>query len=138
MPRDEHQSDDDQTRQDPGKIEWVIGGISGVLVAGMIAFLVYQALDATPSKPLINVTVQNIEQTPVGYRIEFRAENSGGATAADVTIEGTLERDGQTVETLDTTLDYVPANSTRSGGLNFARDPEQHQLELRSTGYNDP
>ena len=39
---------------------------------------------------------------------EMLARNKGGATAAQVVVEGELRRGGESVETSQTTFDYVP------------------------------
>ena len=139
MGRDQDQQGDaDQQSRQPDMIEWVIGGVSGVLVAAMIGFVLYEAFTTTRSGPVIAISVETIEATMAGHRVEFRATNLGDATAAGVKIEGTLDRDGQTIETVDVTLDYVPAHSERGGGMFFERDPSQYELTLQARSYNIP
>jgi uncharacterized protein (TIGR02588 family) len=70
--------------------------------------------------------------------VEFRALNEGGRTAAGLTIEGELRNGTKVVESSDTTLEYLPSHSERSGGLFFTADPREYQLELRAKGYETP
>jgi uncharacterized protein (TIGR02588 family) len=69
---------------------------------------------------------------------EIRARNRSGHTAAGVVVEGELKRDGQTVETSETTFDYIPGRSERRGGLYFENDPRQMELTVRPKGYANP
>ena len=70
--------------------------------------------------------------------MQFRAFNQGGSAAAELTIEGELISPDGSAETSEAVLDYVPARSSREGGLWFSGDPRAGQLTLRATGYADP
>jgi hypothetical protein len=60
-------------------LEWVVGGLGAVLVAGAIAFLVYhsQARDQTP--PDIRVVAERVLDLGNGYLVQFRALGRGGS-----------------------------------------------------------
>jgi uncharacterized protein (TIGR02588 family) len=73
-----------------------------------------------------------------GYLVQFHAVNQGGSTAAGVVIGGELRRDAETIESSHTTLNYLPANSERGGGLFFTHDPRQFDLQMRALGYEEP
>jgi uncharacterized protein (TIGR02588 family) len=70
--------------------------------------------------------------------VQFRALNEGGATAAQLMIEGELSGPDGPIETSEATLDYLPPRSGRQGGLFFARDPRGLDLQLRARGYAKP
>ena len=53
-------------------------------------------------------------------------------------IEGELVAPGAQAETAEAVFDYVPAHSTRKGGLYFKDDPRTGQLTLTAKGYIDP
>ena len=61
----------------------------------------------------------------------------GDEAAAELGVEGTIERGGQPLETSETTFDFVPSGSVREGGLFFTEDP-RGALTLRSLGYREP
>jgi uncharacterized protein (TIGR02588 family) len=66
------------------------------------------------------------------------AVNRGGRTAAQVEVQGILRRDGEEIAKSAATFDHVPRGSEARGGLFFARDPRDFELELRALGYSDP
>jgi uncharacterized protein (TIGR02588 family) len=133
-----------KSRKDQGKLDkapiwmWAIGLLGALLVFGSIGFALYEAAAGDSSPPNVKVEVQSITPVQNGYLVEFRAINEGGRTAAGLTIEGELRNGTEIVESSDTTLDYLPSHSERSGGLFFTADPQEHQLQLRAKGYEMP
>jgi uncharacterized protein (TIGR02588 family) len=118
--------------------EWVAAAISTLLVLGVIGYLAYEAVARPHTPPAVEVVADRVHRTGGGWVVEFRARNRGYATAAAVTVEGTLEKDGEEVETGQAVLDYIPGRATRRGGLFFREDPRAHRMELRATGYQEP
>ena len=53
-------------------------------------------------------------------------------------MEGELREGTESVETSNTTIEYVPAHSERKGGLFFTSDPRQYVLRLQAKGYEKP
>lgn len=122
----------------PLLLEWIVGLIGLVLVAGAIGYMLYQAVTAEDSPPNITVVVDSIVPTSDGYLVTFHVFNSGEATAAELIVEGELQLNGERVESSTATIDYVPSLSERRGGLYFTRDPQQLELHLRAKGYEQP
>jgi len=119
-------------------LEWVIAAMGGALVAATLAYLVICAMAEPPRPPAVTLSVTSVTTTPGGYLVSFRAENTGGQTAAGLQITGEL-RDGEVVvESREATLDYLPQQSERRGGLFFTHDPAAHEVSLRAHGYADP
>jgi len=118
--------------------EWVIGVVAALLVLGMVGYILYEALSATESTPELAISVSDVEEIAGRYTVRFRAINTGDAAAAAVQVEGHLGFGGETVETSEVTLDYVPAHSEREGALLFTRDPAGYELELEPRGYQMP
>lgn len=128
-----------QERQSkPHSFEWVVGGLSGILVAAMIGFILYDAISGSTRRPDITVVVGQVAATGGGFRVGFRALNRGDVTAAHIDIEGQLRRGEHTLETSKVTLDYLPPHSERTGGLFFRNDPGQYRLQLGAKGYSEP
>jgi uncharacterized protein (TIGR02588 family) len=119
-------------------LEWLVGILGLVLVAGSIGFLLYQAFSGASTPPDITVELDAITPLSNGYLVTFRAINQGQATAKGVIVEGQLTAENGEVETSEASLDYVPAGSEREGGLFFTQDPRQFELQLRSLGYERP
>lgn len=118
--------------------EWIFAFIGLALVVGAIGFMLYEALWESESPPDIKVQVESINEISSGYLVKFRAVNQGGATASEVMIEAELKRGEEKVETSQTTVDFLPARSTRKGGFFFKHDPRQFDLQIRPVGYRQP
>lgn len=125
-------------RREPHVLEWVVGGVSALLVLAMMGFILYRALTAASEEPDLHVVAQEIGPADEGFRVGFVAFNRGSGTAAGVTVEGRIEDGGATIETHRVTIDYVPAQSERHGGLFFSHDPRRYRLRIEATGYADP
>lgn len=119
-------------------LEWIASGIGLVLAVGGIGFLLWNGITADETPPAIEVQAERVLERRSGYTVEIRAINSSPRTAETVVVAGELKRDGQTVETSQTTFQFVPGHSEERGGLYFSRDPRDLQLELRPKGYVKP
>ena len=120
------------------KWEWVAGAVGLLLVLGAVGFIGYTALTSNQSVPAVTLEHVGTQRTPGGYVVEFRARNSGPATAASLTISGSLYDGTTEIETSEATLDYLPPKGERRGGLIFQTDPAEHELSLEAEGYVDP
>lgn len=115
--------------------ERVVAAISLMLVAGLLGYLLYEVLAGDHSPPDIVVEIVEIRENGNDWLVLFQAWNHGGTTASGVAIEGQLSRFGITVESAQVTLDFIPAKSSRRGGLYFQNDPSDRDLELQTSGY---
>jgi uncharacterized protein (TIGR02588 family) len=118
--------------------EWIVATLSAALVLGVIGFLIYDGVAHPSTPPDVTVKVDSVVPAGPGYLVLIRADNRGRNTAADLTVEGVLEADTGTVETSETTIDYVPAGGQQRGGLYFERDPRTLRLRLRAHGFRKP
>ena len=118
--------------------EWVAAAAAAVLVFGAIGFLLYEATARPTTPPAVTIEVDSVVARAGGFLVEFRARNHGGSTAAGLTVEGALMRDTVAVETSTATIDYLPPNTARGGGLFFTKDPAAYRLELRPMGFDRP
>ena len=73
-----------------------------------------------------------------GFLLQFQAVNEGGTTADGVIVEGELKRGMEKVESSQTTITHLPAESERGGGLYFSQDPRQFDFRVRALGYEEP
>ena len=117
---------------------WGIGLLGLALVLGSIGFSLYEAAAGDSSPPDVTVKVDEILPSRNGFHVRFRVINEGGSTAEGLTIEGELRSGTQSLETSNTTIEYVPSHSEREGGLYFSLDPQQHELRVRAKGYEKP
>ena len=119
-------------------LEWLLGSIGALMVAGAIGFLAWSGSATGDSSPDIRVEVERILQQRNGWLVLVRVFNEGGSAAAEVTVGGELTTPDGTAEAAELRLDYLPSRSDRQGGLFFTRDPRGHDLKVRALGYAEP
>ena len=119
-------------------LEWLVAGVGALLVAGTIGYLVLHALWRDQTPPDVRIVAQRVLALEDHHLVEFRAVNRGGEPAAQLLVEGELIGPQGPVESAEATLDYLPPNSHREGGLLFRRDPRELELRLRAKGYARP
>ena len=138
----EEKSEDKKQEQDERKEtpvwEWIIAVAGLILVVGAVGLTFYRAMTEDKTPPQLKIEVDSIEPNGSGYLVKFTVKNTGNQTAAAVAVEGELKTETETVETSGATVTYSPANSKRRGGLFFTKDPQQFQLQIRVTGYEEP
>jgi uncharacterized protein (TIGR02588 family) len=141
-PSDDHAQDAgggaEPALESTSPLEWVIAGLSGLLLAATLAYMVIFAFSEQETPPAVTLSVATVTTTPGGYLVVFRADNAGGAAAAGLQVSGELREGGAVVETSQATIDYLPQRSERRGGLFFTRNPEDLALSLRAEGYSEP
>jgi uncharacterized protein (TIGR02588 family) len=133
---DEHRSEGSATQIPP--LEWLAAGVGLLLTVAVFASIGWEALTQGRDSPVVTVEVKEVVAVAGGYRVEFRARNMGGATAAQVEIEGSLSDTEGSAEKGRVVLDYIPSHSQREGGLFFTRDPKSNSLTLRPLGFTRP
>lgn len=143
MPRARNRAkskDTDRAAVAAGKpwLEWAASAVGIVIVIGILAILGRDAFTGGASAPVVRVEAGDVTAHAGGFTLQVRARNPSGATAAQVEIEGVLRDGERVVESARLLLDFVPAGSSRSGGLYFASDPRRFDVRLRALGYADP
>jgi uncharacterized protein (TIGR02588 family) len=119
-------------------MEWIAATLGFVIVATVISFLIYEAINNDAVPPILNVTITEIRELDDTYLVLFEVYNRGTMTAAAVSVEGQLLEGEQSIESRSSTLTYVPPKSVRRGGLYFSRNPGDFRLEVQATGYEEP
>ena len=119
-------------------VEWAAAVVGGVLVLSLLGYTTWEAVTREKRPPLIEIRADSVLSTESGYLVMFTARNEGGETAAALQVQGALKLDSATVEESEATIDYVPLGGERHGGLFFTRDPREHSLELRASGFEMP
>lgn len=118
--------------------EWICAAIGFAITATTFLVVARDLGASTETAPVIELSVDHVEQQAAGYLVSLRARNVSRATAAAYRVEGSLVRDGTVVERSDVTFDYVPRGSTETGGLWFSQNPADFELTLRPLGYQQP
>lgn len=119
-------------------LETIFAGLGAILAAGTIAIMLWKGVTGTNGIPAVEARVTRVEAQGSAYLAEIEVFNSGDGAAASLEVEGTLERDGQAVETATTTFDYLPSRSRRQGGLYFSEDPGSGTLTVAPKSYTTP
>ena len=135
--KSEDKEEQDERKETP-VWEWIIAVAGLILVIGAVGLTFYRATTEDKTPPQLKIEVDSTEPNGSGYLVKFTVKNTGNQTAAAVAVEGELKTETETVETSGATLTYSPANSKRRGGLFFTKDPQQFQLQIRVTGYEEP
>lgn len=118
--------------------EWVLAAMGGVMLLGVVGYITFHGIAYPEAPPEVVVETLGSSPSGAGYLVRFRARNRGNSTASALRISGQLLRDGRSVETSETILDYLPQQSQREGGLFFTENPANAQLVLRAEGYLEP
>ncbi|MFO7322165.1 MAG: TIGR02588 family protein [Chloroflexota bacterium] len=137
-PRDAESGQKGAGANDIPPLEWAVAMLGAGLVIATLGYLLLLGIGHGQSPPDLQITVQAYTAVESGYLIEFEVFNRGYQPAAQVTVQGSLRAGDIEIETSETTLDYVPSQSWRGGGLYFANDPRSYTLVLRPLGYQRP
>jgi uncharacterized protein (TIGR02588 family) len=119
-------------------LETIFAALGAILAAGTIGIILWKGVTGTGGKPAVEARMTEVEAQGSVYLAEIEVFNSGDAAVAGLEVEGTLERDGATVETATTTFDYLPSRSRRQGGLYFSEDPASGTLIVVPKSYTTP
>ncbi|MDO8411794.1 MAG: hypothetical protein Q7S93_17205 [Phenylobacterium sp.] len=133
--------DDGGARKAPettSALEWLVAALGGLLVLFAVGYMVQFAVTHPEGPPEVRLEVTSIAPSGEGYLVSFKATNTGRSTGAGLIIEGALTLGGETMETSEATIDFLPQESERLGGLFFTENPADHEMELRALGYAEP
>src|SRR4051794_16192634 len=107
-----------------------------MVISMVVTLFVAGRREQTP--PRFAVTIDSIAASGPDFLVQFSIRNDGKKTAAQVIVEGKLERGELSSETSSVTFDYVPGGSVRHGGVLFRHDPRSSELTLRALGFREP
>ncbi len=120
-------------------LEWIVFGISVVLVMGLVVYLLWNGFNDDTSPPNIVVELGEVSQQGDRYSIPIKLSNTGGQTAKAVTVEVTLMQGEQELETAQLDVDFVPRDSYRHGWVTFTENPaDADEIETHVLGYEVP
>jgi uncharacterized protein (TIGR02588 family) len=126
------------TVQGTSLLEWAVASIGALIVMALIAYLVFYGLTRSDGPPKISFETGPVQEIGNGYVVQFTVRNDGYSTASALEISGRLMQGDSIAEESRATIDHVPEQSSRSGGLFFSRNPALHQLGVRAEGYSSP
>jgi uncharacterized protein (TIGR02588 family) len=120
-------------------LEWSVFGVSFVLVAAVVGYLVWDAVTLDVGPPLIEASAGQVVPFQGSWIVEVQVRNAGSQTAGSVAVEVSLFEGGEAVETGEFSVVLLPRGSTRHGWVMFGRDPAKaDQIEVSILGYDEP
>jgi uncharacterized protein (TIGR02588 family) len=123
-------------------LEW-LGAAAGSLVAvALLGSLAYEALTTADAPPRLSIVVLSQTGAPDGAEAEervvpFRVVNSGGRTAAEVTVAARVPSSAGEPFEAEVVFDFVPRGSEREGAVVLPEGADG-PVTLRVTGYREP
>ena len=127
-----NKTDTSQTRT---RAEWISLIVSIGLLSIVIGLIIWVWLNEKGTPATFRIERGAVEQVDDQDYLIVTIHNEGDTTASEVTLEGSLEVDGDE-ENPTTTFDFVPGHSDREATLIFSADPSA--AEVRVISYQDP
>jgi len=118
--------------------EWVTLAVSSLLVAGLIALVIYDWAVAERQPPILQATPHASVPVREVYYQPFTVANLGGSVATAVQVVAELQLPGEASEQGEQEVDFLAGGERKQGVFIFNRDPEQGNLTLRVAGYKLP
>lgn len=119
-------------------LEWLVFGISLVLVVLTFAYLLRETITTNETPPDIVVMLGTPRSGSGGFMVPVVTTNRGGQTAEDVQITVTLDvPDGSSEESV-ILIPFLPRESKREGWAIFRSDPRSGALRVGGIGFQSP
>jgi uncharacterized protein (TIGR02588 family) len=119
-------------------LEWILGTIGALLFLAGVAYLTIEGLRGEDRPAEITFTVDEVLRAGDGFLVRYSAHNQGTQTLAEVHLKAEIVAGTTVMDEAQSTLDFLPGQSSRSGGFYLKEDPNRYRLELRVEGYQEP
>jgi uncharacterized protein (TIGR02588 family) len=119
----------------PDPLELVVTWISGALLAGMIAFLVWDS-QRESRPPSFETTIESQTQRGTHTYVTVAVRNGGDEAAR--TVEVRVVPQAEPGIEAHFSLDWVPGRSTRRGVAVFVQGVALGRLRAEVVGYSEP
>ena len=121
----------------PGKplVEWIFGGASACLVAGLALYFGYQAMVGGARPPALRVVVERVEAAAQGTLVRVAVTNDGDDAASGVGVTAS-QPERSIMKRIE--FDYVAGGSTRHGAFLFIEPVAAETLRVEIDGYSAP
>jgi uncharacterized protein (TIGR02588 family) len=130
----------DRDDKDAGKprIEWIVGGVSAVLVACLIFFLTYEATVAETKPAKLVAAIERIDNVENGTLVVVAVTNHGDRAAGQVGVQAMLARaDQPAAKAIE--FDYIAGHAIRRGAFVFEQqDVAPAEIRVNVQGFTDP
>lgn len=123
----------------PGALEKIATAISALLIASLLAVLIWDATHPNRS-PEFEVTTGQFEPAGSVYRLPVHVSNTGDESAKSVVVHVELVRADTAISESDITIDWLPGRSKRDAIAVFSREDATSGAAVRAEvrGYAVP
>lgn len=118
--------------------EWVVGALSAIVAAVVVAFLLYQAAFGDARPPDLAVAIEGVDRAGNGTTVRIAVTNSGDEAAAGVAVQASLNNAQGDAVQRDLTFDYVAGHAVRRGAFVLPGNAAPDDLTVEITGYVEP
>ncbi|MDQ4077355.1 MAG: hypothetical protein M3220_14045 [Chloroflexota bacterium] len=127
----QEQRDARESEQGRTTAEWVVLGVSLLVVLGVIGLLVYDLVTAGNRPAVVEVEprFEELREEEGRYYLPAALFNQGGRTAENVTLSATLTPEDGESESASFTIRFLAPRERDVGVLIFNSDPSEGQLE---------
>lgn len=134
---EKERSERPQESSSPDWVERLATIISALLVLGVIAVLVWDAVH--PDRPA-SLDVSTGRPTAVGrhWHVPIVVRNSGDVAVQEVNVSVSLQHPDTTVRDIDIRIDWLPGRSERAIDAVFAVDPSRGKLTAEVQSFDEP
>jgi uncharacterized protein (TIGR02588 family) len=134
---EKERSERPQQSSGPDWVERLATIISAVLVLGVVAILVWDAVH--PDRPA-SLDVSAGRPTAVGrhWHVPIVVRNSGDVAVQEVNVSVSLQHPDTTVRDIDIRIDWLPGRSERAIDAVFAVDPSRGKLTAEVQSFDKP
>ena len=126
---------EEKKEEEKNWLEWLITGISSVIVLFTLGFMVHQIIYEDPTPPNLQITLGETTAKDSGFAIPVTIHNEGTKTAENVVI-AVFSKNGDAQEKAEITVQFLPGKSTAEGWVTFMAPPKD--LETHVVGYVIP
>lgn len=116
-----NRKDDKKNLDHKNGLEWTVFFCSILLVAGVLAYLIFKTYTYKNSIPEIHVELAPSPTITAPYLYHVLVKNKGGETAEEVKIELVMQRENVIIDKAELQLAFVPQKSQREGWLNLSQ-----------------
>lgn len=120
-------------------LEWIVFGLSLLLVISTLGYLVYDG--ATTGSAPASFEFQLGQPQPQNnyFIVPVQVTNQGDEAAEGVLVEVKLENAGEEQEAAEFEIAFLPRHSMREGWVTFRTDPRTvEQMTVRVMGFEKP
>jgi uncharacterized protein (TIGR02588 family) len=119
-------------------LEWILGAIGALLFLAAVTYLTIEGSRGEDRPAEITFTVEEVLPAGDGFLVRYSAHNQGTQTLAELHLKAEIIAGTTVMDEAQSTLDFLPGHSSRSGGFYLQEDPSRYRLEIRAEGYRKP